>query len=137
MSSQVTLEDLQYAAQNLASMQKMTLAVISYAVLSSFMRSALNASMIETLLYLSISFYIVFGALLLVSIYRCAKGSGRSGILWIFIVMIFKWVGLAYLVYLTRKWLQAYGVNLRNLGMSFELPYDVDKAPDTPGFTRY
>ncbi len=73
---------------------------------------------------------------MLVCTYRCASGTGRSGILWVIIVVFFKILGLIALCWLTRNWLTSKGVKVRNLGMSFKLPAE-DLIDDSTGFSRF
>lgn len=73
---------------------------------------------------------------MLVCVYRCASGTGRSGILWLLIVLFFKLFGLIALCWVTRNWLAAKGVKVRNLGMSFELPSE-ELLDDSTGFSRF
>ena len=73
---------------------------------------------------------------MLVCTYRCASGTGRSGILWVIIVFVFKILGLIALCWVTRNWLTSRGVKVRNLGMSFELPSE-ELTEDSPGFSRF
>ncbi|MBX3172305.1 MAG: hypothetical protein KF760_33180 [Candidatus Eremiobacteraeota bacterium] len=73
---------------------------------------------------------------MLVCTYRCASGTGRSGILWLFIVFLFKLFGLIAICWVTRRWLTAKGVKVSNLGMSFELPGE-EVLEDTVGFSRF
>lgn len=73
---------------------------------------------------------------MLVCVYKCASGTGRSGILWLLIVFFFKIFGLIALCWVTRNWLTAKGVKVRNLGMSFELPSE-EILDDSTGFSRF
>lgn len=73
---------------------------------------------------------------MLVCTYRCASGSGRSGLLWLLIVFFFKLFGLIAICWVTRRWLTAKGVKVTNLGMSFELPAE-EVIEDTVGFSRF
>lgn len=73
---------------------------------------------------------------MLVCTYRCASGTGRSGILWLLIVFFFKLFGLIAICWVTRRWLTAKGVKVSNLGMSFELPAE-EVLEDTVGFSRF
>lgn len=73
---------------------------------------------------------------MLVCTYRCASGTGRSGILWVLIVFFLKLLGLIALCWVTRNWLTSRGVKVRNLGMSFELPSE-ELTEDSTGFSRF
>ena len=79
---------------------------------------------------------IVGSVWMLVCVYKCASGTGRSGILWLVIVFFFKIFGLIALCWVTRNWLTAKGVKVRNLGMSFELPSE-EILDDSTGFSRF
>lgn len=79
---------------------------------------------------------IVGSVWMLVCVYKCASGTGRSGILWLLIVFFFKIFGLIALCWVTRNWLTAKGVKVRNLGMSFELPSE-ELLDDSTGFSRF
>lgn len=58
-----------------------------------------------------------------VMVYRCADGTGRSGVLWVLICIFFRGlIPMIILSYLTRKWLEARGVRLKMLGLSYEMP---------------
>ena len=79
---------------------------------------------------------IVGSVWMLVCVYKCASGTGRSGILWLVIVFFFKIFGLIALCWVTRNWLTAKGAKVRNLGMSFELPSE-EILDDSTGFSRF
>ncbi len=127
---------LAYVASALAQLQKLFL----FFMVSGFaLVTLLVNSQVSGMEYLLGGFGIValVGSVwMLVCTYRCASGTGRSGILWVIIVVIFKILGLIALCWLTRNWLTSKGVKVRNLGMSFELPAE-ELLDDSTGFSRF
>lgn len=76
------------------------------------------------------------GLMFLIQTYRCAANTNRSGMLWLLLVMFFKWLAAIVLCYKARKWLQRHDVKVTNLGFSFQLPDDLREAP-TVGFNKF
>ena len=76
--------------------------------------------------------------MMLVCTYRCASGSGRSGVLWLLGVIFFKLIALIILSYLTRKWLKQQGVMVHSLGLGYSLPEElpVETGAENLGFSR-
>lgn len=78
----------------------------------------------------------VTGILILVCTYRCASGTGRSGVLWLLGVIVFKLIALIILSFLTRKWLSKQGVKVHSLGLGYTLPAEDPIVEDSLGFSR-
>lgn len=136
MASEVTLEQIGSVARYLSWMQRIFLGIL--VLVGCMIVVTVNfVSPPGFLVLLGMLVGMAASLMLLVCTYRCASGSGRSGILWILVVLIFKWIGLIILSYLTRKWLVSQGVKVKNFGLSFELPEEPVQALESPGFSRF
>lgn len=127
--------ELAYVARALSQLQKLFL----FFLFAGFAIGALISNNVTAPGYLVGAFGLcaLVGSLwMLVCVYKCASGSGRSGVLWLVIVFFLKLLGLIALCWVTRKWLTARGVKVRNLGMSFELPSE-ELVEDSTGFSRF
>lgn len=79
----------------------------------------------------------VIGSLwILVCTYKCANGTGRTGILWLILVIVFKLFALIALSWLTRNWLTRQGVKVKHFGLGYELPAE-EVIEDSVGFSRF
>jgi hypothetical protein len=81
-------------------------------------------------------FWAVTSLVMLMCTYRCAQGSGRSGVFWVLGVLMFKLVPLIALSYLTRQWLISQGVKVHSLGLSYTLPDEGPFEEDSIGISR-
>jgi len=136
MSQDCTLEQLQSVARYLSWMQKIFLGFLLL-MLCFVGIVATDVRLPEFLIFIPAMGGLAGMLMLLICTYRCAKGSDRSGALWLLIVLIFKWIGLIVLSYLTRKWLVSHGVKVKNLGLSYELPDAPLQELESPGFSRF
>ena len=79
----------------------------------------------------------VIGSLwMLVCTYKCASGTGRTGVLWVVLVIVFKLFALIAISWLTRNWLARKGVKVTYFGLGYELPAE-EPVDDSTGFSRF
>jgi len=127
---------LAYVASALSQLQKLFLfLMVSGFVMMAVIFNIQNSEMVYLLGGFGLV-AVVVSLWMLMCTYRCASGTGRSGLLWVIIVVFFKILGLIALCWLTRNWLTSKGVKVRNLGMSFELPPE-ELVDDSTGFSRF
>lgn len=134
-SSAVTLDRLARVAQALRWMQAIFLSSIflGFGIVAFGIQGSAGSAWPILLL----TFALVGGVICLVNVYRAASGAGRSGLLWLLLVLFFKMIPMIILCFLTRRWLQKHNVKVTNLGFSYELPASLDDEGDAIGFTPF
>ncbi|MBN9417311.1 MAG: hypothetical protein J0I12_17830 [Candidatus Eremiobacteraeota bacterium] len=119
------------------------LAQLQRIFLSFFLVGGLTAGMMVNrvpggeLVLCGATIWAIIGSLwMLVCTYKCASGTGRIGLLWLVLVLVFKLFALIALSWLTRNWLTRKGVKVKNFGLGYELPAE-EPIDDSTGFSRF
>ena len=55
-------------------------------------------------------------------VYRCASGTGRSGLGWVLLCLLGQLLALMWLASTTRNWLEAQGARVHMFGFGYDLP---------------
>lgn len=135
MNQSASFERLARVAGALAWMQRLFLGWIVGGFFIGLVASTAGAP--PELMLIPLLFFAVSFVAMLAFTYRCASGSGRSGLGWLLAVLVFKVIPLIILCYLTRKWLIARGVKVHSLGLGYTLPEEEPLSNDDVGFSRF